>query len=311
MRARRIGAEAIQVFPSNPRQWRPSPYDAQTLVRFRDALRAAALPLYVHTVYLINLASPDEDLRRKSAVSLADALHFGALTGAAGVVTHVGSHRGEGFERGLERVIATVEAAYSLLDERLARSSAVVDPPRRLPRLLLEVSAGGGDSLGGSPAELGRLVREVPYAPGVCLDTAHLYAAGIPVDTADGVAALMEALGTAGCENRVDLVHLNDSKTGLGSRADRHENLWDGRFGRGGLRYVLAEERLRRAPFVLEVPGADGHGPDTRNIRRARILRREAAAEAARAATGTARATAPGAEDEGTAGEGPEVRRIP
>jgi len=265
----------IQIFPSNPRQWRPSPYDAETLARYGDALRAARLPLYVHTVYLINLASPDEDLRRKSATSLADALHFGALTRANGVVTHVGSHRGAGFERGLAHVVATVDDAYRLVETRLAHARSHTNGLWETPSLLLETSAGGGDSLGRCPAELGRLVRETPNAPGVCLDTAHVYAAGYALDTRSGVSDFLDDLAEAGGTCCVGLVHLNDSKTGLGSRSDRHENLWDGRYGRTGLRHVMAEARLRSAPFVLEVPGADGHGPDRRNIRRARILRRE------------------------------------
>jgi deoxyribonuclease-4 len=289
-RARRIGAEVVQIFPSNPRQWRPSPHSPEVLARFGDAMRRAGLPLYVHTIYLINLASPDEDLRRASATSLADALHFGAVTGATGVVTHIGSHRGDGFERGLARVVAAADEAYGRLNERIARSSEIVGGTLDPPRLLLETSAGGGDSLGRDPAELGRLVRESPNEPGVCLDTAHLYAAGFPLDEPDGVTVFLDELAAAGRPGCVELVHLNDSKTELGSRSDRHENLWDGRYGRTGLQYVMAEERLRSAPFVLEVPGADGHGPDRRNIRRARILRREAAAmagETAADATGS------------------------
>lgn len=278
-RARHIGAEAIQVFPSNPRQWRPSPYDPATVVRYGDALRRAGLPLFVHTIYLVNLASPDDDLRRKSAASLADALHFGALAGAGGVVTHVGSHRGDGFEHGLARVTAAVGWAHALADERLARSRDLGLGPATAPRLLLEVSAGAGDSLGRSPEELGALMRAVPRRPGVCLDTAHLYAAGFPLDTREGAAAFMQELEQAGCADRVELVHLNDSKTELGSRSDRHENLWEGRYGRTGLRHLMAQGRLLGAPFILEVPGADGHGPDRRNIRRARILRREAAGD--------------------------------
>lgn len=249
-------------------------------------MRRASLPLYVHSIYLINLASPGEDLRRASATSLADALHFGAVAGAAGVVTHIGSHRGDGFERGLARVVAAADEAYSLLGERLARSSEIVGGTLDPPRLLLETSAGGGDSLGRDPAELGRLVREVPNEPGVCLDTAHLYAAGFPLDEPDGVTVFLDELAAAGSKGGVALVHLNDSKTELGSKSDRHENLWDGRYGRAGLRYVMAERRLQTAPCILEVPGTDGHGPDKRNIQRARILRREAAAIGGETAAG-------------------------
>ncbi len=287
-RARYIGAEAIQVFPSNPRQWRPAPYPAHDLVRYGLALRHNRLPLFVHSIYLINLAAPEGDLRRKSAESLADALHYGALARAEAVVTHVGSHRGEGFDAGLARVAAALEEAYEILRRRLAQSlEALTDAADSqapwpggavtVPALLFESSAGGGDSMGRDPRELGRLLAWAPGRSGVCLDTAHLYAAGYALDTADGLDRLHEELAAAGCLDLVGLVHLNDSKTPLASRSDRHENLWDGQYGRAGLRRVMRSAHLRTSPFIMEVPGADGHGTDRRNIRRARILRREAA----------------------------------
>jgi deoxyribonuclease-4 len=143
--------------------------------------------------------------------------------------------------------------------------------------LLLETSAGGGDSLGRSPAELGRLVRGLDRAgvpAGVCLDTAHLFAAGYPVHLEQGLEALLEELGAEVGLDRVGLVHLNDSRSGLGSLADRHENLWEGRIGRKGLAGWVCHPALREVPFVLEVPGFDGRGPDRRNLGRARRLRR-------------------------------------
>ena len=288
-RARSIGAEAIQVFPSNPRQWRPAPYPPDDLVRYGLALRRNRLPLFVHSIYLINLAAPERELRRKSAESLADALHYGALAGAYAVVTHVGSHRRDGFDAGLARVADALEEAYGLLERRLACSvEALADAAGApapwpggtpiIPALLFESSAGGGDSMGRDPGELGRLLASAPGRSGVCLDTAHLYAAGYALDAVDGLDRLHEELAVAGCLDRVGLVHLNDSKTPLASRSDRHENLWDGQYGRTGLRRVMRSAHLRTSPFIMEVPGADGHGTDRRNIRRARILRREAAA---------------------------------
>lgn len=287
-RARYIGAEAIQVFPSNPRQWRPAPYPPDDLVHYGLALRRNRLPLFVHSIYLINLAAPEADLRRKSAASLADALHYGALAGADAVVTHVGSHRGDGFDAGLARVADALREAYDLLERRLTRSvEALADAAGSLapwpggtpiiPTLLFESSAGGGDSMGRDPEELGRLLASVPGRAGVCLDTAHLYAAGYALDAADGLDRIHEELAVAGCLDRVGLVHLNDSKTPLASRSDRHENLWEGQYGRTGLRRVMQSAHLRTSPFIMEVPGADGHGTDRRNVRRARILRREAA----------------------------------
>lgn len=306
IRVRRLGAEAVQVFPSNPRMWRRSAFGVAETALFGADLVARGIPLFVHTIYLINLASPDDDLREKSSASLADALLWGTLAGATAVVTHVGSHRGDGFDAGLTRVARALERAEAILRARAAEMSAEIENPlhggrvhlgatplddARLhlgatPLLLVEGSAGGGDSLGRDAEELGRLVRAAPFPVGVCLDTAHLFASGIPVHTPDGVTRLLDDLGAVGCLDCVGLVHLNDSRTPFGSRRDRHENLWDGLLGRAGLMASMTEERLLRAPFVLEVPGARGHGPDRKNIRRARILRREA--EAVRRSRGNA-----------------------
>lgn len=286
-RARHIGAEAIQVFPSNARQWRPAPYSPGELASYGLALQRERLPLFVHSIYLINLAAPDPDLRRKSAASLADALLFGALAGAAAVVTHVGSHRGDGFEAGLARVAQSLAETYEVLERRLAQAVEMLDPEPASPAatwgdgvpgppLLLESSAGSGDSMGRDPGELGRLLAVAPERAGVCVDTAHLFAAGYALGTPAGLERLHDELAAAGCLDRIGLVHLNDSKTTLGSRSDRHENLWDGHYGRSGLRYVMRSAHMRASPFVMEVPGADGHGTDRRNIRRAQIIRREA-----------------------------------
>lgn len=264
-RARRIGAEALQVFPSNPRQWRRPEFPPEELRGFRAALARARKPLAVHTIYLINLASPDPDLRRRSSRALADALVFGARAGAGGVVTHLGSHRGDGFDAALGRVASAAGEALGL-----AGAEAAPDP---LPALLLETSAGGTGSVGSTPEELGRLLAELPETSGVCLDTAHLFAAGFPVHTPEGRDALLADLDRRVCLGRVGLVHLNDSRSELGSRRDRHENLWEGRIGRPGLALWVRHAALRHAPFVLETPGFDEEGPDRKNLRRAKLMR--------------------------------------
>ncbi len=264
-RARKIGAEALQVFPSNPRQWRRPGYSAAELRSYRDALAREGKPLAVHTVYLINLASPDPELRQKSSRALADALVFGARAGARGVVTHVGSHRGEGFDAALGRVASAAQGALAL--------AAAEAAPEALPRLLLETSAGGTGSVGGTPGELGRLLAELPDTAGVCLDTAHLFAGGYPIHTRDGCEAFLSELDRRVGLARVGLVHLNDSKSDLVSRRDRHENLGEGAIGRAGLGLWVRHPALRHVPFVLETPGFDQEGPDRKNLARAKRLR--------------------------------------
>jgi deoxyribonuclease-4 len=260
----------MQVFPSNPRQWRPGSYTDEQLAAFGEAREEARLPLFVHSIYLINLASPDLELRRKSAVALSDALRFAALTRAEAVVTHVGAHKGAGPASGLERVAAAVREARELAGRNVPAAETMI--------LLLEGSAGAGSSLAALPPDMRALVDAVAAPVGLCLDTAHLFAAGRPLHEPRAVDLLVAELEALGLLELVRLVHLNDSRSPLASHNDRHENLWEGLIGREGLTSMIGHPAFVRAPFVLEVPGADGHGPDRRNVRRAQIMRRKAAA---------------------------------
>ena len=267
-RATGIGAEVVQVFSGNPRQWRGYAYSDEQLEAFRCALQEHGLLLFVHSIYLINLAGPDPALRDRSTQALEESLAFAARTGASGVVTHVGSHRGDGFEAALPRIRTAVFRAQETVAALRGRAD--------LPPLLLESSAGGGNTVGRDPTELGLMLECLAGSPGpvgVCLDTAHLFAAGMSVNTSDGLESLTAALSTSGCLDAVRLIHLNDSRTPLGSRADRHENLGEGELGTAGLAMVVQHPAFRHSPFVLEVPGFDGHGPDAENIRRARVMR--------------------------------------
>lgn len=265
-RARTIGAEAVQIFPSNPRQWRPCTYSPEGARQFGAELAAAQIPLYLHTIYLINLAAADPAQQERSAAALADALAFGARAGAAGVVTHLGSHKGQGFAAALPRVVEALDRA-----KVLARRSCGA----ALPPVLLETAAGGNGALGNTPEELGHVLARAGGRGdlGVCLDSAHLFAAGLPVHTAEGLAETLDRFEAALGGGEVGLVHLNDSMTSRGSRRDRHANLWAGELGKPGLAAWLGEPRLRGVPFVLETPGFDGKGPDHRNLWRAKRLR--------------------------------------
>lgn len=274
-RAREIGADAVQLFSSNPRQWPSARTDADGPRRLGEALRRAGLPLFVHSIYLINLASPDPELRRKSSSALADALLFAQITGAAGVVTHLGSRRGGPAESGVERVVGSVREAYRTLAVAAARRPERVHRPG--PALLLEVSAGSGETVGGTLDELcllHSLLRGVSPDAGLCLDTAHLLAGGYPVHTELGVRSVLQEIDERTGLEALRLVHLNDSKSALGSHSDRHENLWEGTLGRDGVAHWVGNPRLQQVPFVLEVPGFDAKGPDRENLRRAKVLRR-------------------------------------
>ncbi len=269
-RALDIGAEVVQVFNTNPRMWKPRVPGPGELEGFRDGLRANGLRLVFHSTYLINLASPDDGLRERSSEALALALTTGALCGAEGVVTHVGSHRGA-VDEAERRVIAAIGRAVEMALE------AAGDP---LPPLLLETGAGAGNTLGGRLEELQILLHleeAVGLAGvlplGICIDTAHLFASGYPVDEEAGLEDLIGSLRRLGLLDRVRLVHLNDSRTPRGVKRDVHENLGDGRLGYEGLARVVRHPALSAVPFVLETPGLDGHGPDAANMEVARAMR--------------------------------------
>ena len=274
-RAVAIGAEVVQFFSSNPRTWRTRSPGSEEVALLITGLRRHSLPLYLHTIYLINLASPDEDLRRRSTSALAHALATGALTGAAGVVTHVGSHKGTGFESAAARVVQTVRLAFEEAGEQLAGLGCA----EGLPPLLLENSAGSGNTVGARLEELAILTDAFPQGPqvGMCLDTAHLFAAGHPVHQAAGLEDLVSGLRDRGLLDRVRLIHLNDSASPFASNRDLHENPGDGLIGYQGLGRVVRHAALAHIPFVLEVPGADGHDPDAANIAVVKAMRAGAA----------------------------------
>jgi deoxyribonuclease IV len=264
-RAQAIGCECLQIFVGSPRQWRLVEYPPEDIAEFRRRREAAGLdPPVAHTPYLINLASPDPAVYRRSVAALAHSLRgVDALRGLA-AITHIGSAQGAAWTRARARVARALRAALG------ESASAMV---------LLEGSAGG--SIGGTFDEL----RDILDAAGdgrrlgVCLDTAHLFAAGWDIRTPGGVAAMVDAFDKIIGVRRLRALHLNDSKGGLGSHLDRHENIGDGLIGRAGFRAVLAHPALGDLPGFIETPGFTHTGPDRRNIE---ILKRLRAAARAR-----------------------------
>jgi deoxyribonuclease IV len=284
-RAMDIGAEAVQIFNTNPRTWRPRVQVPDEIEAFGAGLRAHGLPLFFHSIYLINLASPDEELRRRSAQALALALSTGALAGAKAVVTHVGSHRGETVEAE-RRVVRSISEAVDLAESSLAagQGTAGQTPAQpgdtTLPALLLETGTGSGNTLGGTLEELQTLLtleEAVGLASrlplGICIDTAHLFAAGYPVHDDRGLDDLVTRLRSLGLLDRIGLVHLNDSKTPFAARRDQHANPGEGLIGYEGLARFVRHPALARTPFILEVPGNAGHGPDAANIALVKSMR--------------------------------------
>ncbi|HET9416315.1 MAG TPA: deoxyribonuclease IV [Candidatus Limnocylindria bacterium] len=262
-RSRQIGARALQIFSDNPTAWRRRPEppdDAQAFVEY--AAQEGIDVISIHASYLINLAGSAEPFASQSRAGLIVEMQRAPAYGATLVNTHIGSHRGVGREAGLRRIVENVRA---ILGE---------SPPS--VRLVLENSSGGGDLLGSRLEELAAILEGVGEAPGAdrlafCLDTAHLWGAGYDVSSADGVAALIDRFEELIGLDRLSMIHLNDSRSLLGSRTDRHEHVGAGQIGPAGLGALLRDPRLTGATFIMETPGAD-EGYDAVNLRRAWML---------------------------------------
>jgi deoxyribonuclease-4 len=270
-RAREIGATAVQVFTDNPTAWKRRREPPKKLAAFRERLAAAGIgPIAVHAPYLINLCGANEDFWEKSVASVRNELLVGRQYGASFVVMHIGSHRGLGREEGIRRLVAGMGRVFA---ETVQGESDL--PP--IPKLVLENAPGSGDGIGASIEDLADIIDASAAAGldmtqiGVCLDTAHLWAAGYDVASDSGTQHLVDRIDAILGRDRVVMLHLNDSKTAVGSHVDRHEHIGAGQLGQIGMSEVLNHPWLATLPTFLETPGMDT-GYDKINLDRARLV---------------------------------------
>ncbi len=255
-----MGADVVQLFVQSPRAWRFPSHDPETFEKFRERRAESGLAgALVHALYLVNLAAPDKAIYKKSVDTMRSTMDAACAIEADGVVFHIGSHLGAGFDVGLKRVVPALEQ--------------VLDRCSETTWLLMENSAGAGGTIGRSIDELAVIFDALGRHErlGICLDSCHLYVSGIDVTdrgALDGaIAELDDRIGL----DRLRALHANDSKAPLGSNRDRHENICDGLMGEG-LGSFLSHPCLQDLPTVLEVPGKDGHGPNADEIRKLREL---------------------------------------
>jgi len=267
--AREIGCECMQVFAKSPRQWVGTPMDPERAVSFVVARRDSELgPLFTHTAYLINVATSDAALRERSIAALADELVRAAMLGAEGVVTHVGNDPDSDAEAAAMRVGSAVREALSLAEDAGVRV-----------RLLLENSAGAGRSFGCSFEELGACIAAADLAAdrlGVCFDTCHAFAYGMPLESDEGWDWVLSRLDRAVGLERLGLVHANDCLYERGSRRDRHAWVGDGFIGREGFSAMVCRPELADTCACIEVAGEMPY-KDIENLGRLKALRRECA----------------------------------
>ncbi len=254
----RVGGTALQIFTRNQRQWNAKPLQADEIKTFKDKREKAGLEhVASHASYLINLASPKQQMLNNSIRAMADELVRCQQLGIKWVVVHPGSHGGSGLESGLERVAKSVDAVIELAG------------PSVTSTILLETTAGQGTSLGAAFDELEFILSRTrfPERLGICVDTCHIFAAGYDISDSIGYEkTIYELEKTIGLE-RVKMFHLNDSKKEAGSRIDRHEHIGRGRIGLDGFACLLNDERFRHIPMVLETPKSKDLAEDVENLK--------------------------------------------
>jgi deoxyribonuclease-4 len=265
-RALDLGAETIQVFSGAPQAWKRKTYKTEEVADYKKKVAETGIaPAFIHGLYLMNFASQNPDLLAKSYDAIVAEMQAASLIGAKGVIFHLGSHKGAGYESCVEQVIDYCQR--------------ILEATPNDAWLILENSAGQGGAVGSRFAELGRIARE---AGGdrvkVCLDTQHTFAAGYDIKTQAGLEkALSEFDEDIGLE-RLVAVHANDSKIPLGGGVDRHANIGEGHIGRDGFLNIFSHPAFADLPFLLEVPGFEDQGPDKQNVEILKELRTQAGA---------------------------------
>ena len=261
-RATELGFASIQIHPTGPQSWsRPTTTDE---VSSEFATRYPALNIqsvFFHNIYLNNFASENNPGWHGSIGISQSYMQLAAKMQVSGIVTHLGSHKGAGMAAVLERVCEGLERV-------LAESPAATD-------FIIENTAGAGGTIGRSLEEIEMIwERIIPHYPnlGICIDTCHTFAAGIPIHTTEGLEQFIQEFKNRFGIAALKIIHLNDSKFPFGSLKDRHENLGFGHLGDEALSRILQHPELQSIPFVMEVPGLEGHGPDVANREHAEKL---------------------------------------
>jgi deoxyribonuclease-4 len=260
--AKKVGCDTVQLFTKNNNQWRAKPLSKDDVTRFKQALDETGITAPVaHDAYLINLASPDAALWKRSVDAFVVELERAEALGIWGVVTHPGSHLDRSEQAGIARVVEALDEVH-----RQTRSFRV--------RTLLETTAGQGTNLGWRFEQLAAMIDQSadPERIGVCVDTCHVFAAGYPLEGRKQYLATVRELDKIIGLSKVEAFHLNDSKRELGSRVDRHEHIGRGRLGLEPFRHLLNDRRFRRTPMYLETAKGTENGEDL-DARNLRVLR--------------------------------------
>jgi deoxyribonuclease IV len=258
-----LNCEAIQIFNQSPRAWRPTAYGDDDFAGFREAFADSPLrSVAIHAIYLINCASTEPDIKRKSRASLVAALRLGDGIDADGVVLHAGARKGKPHAASMRRAGKAIAAALADSD--------------RCP-LLLENTAGTQGPLGKNFDELAELLELAggDGRLGVCIDCCHLLASGFEIRSPDTLATVVDELDAKVGLDRLRLLHVNDSRIPLGGNRDQHAIIGEGELGNNGIATFLSEPRFDGLPALIETGAGGGGGPARDDVRKAKRLRRE------------------------------------
>ena len=265
-RGQEIGCEAIQIFGSSPQGWAFKPVPGEEIESFKqNAVDAGIDAIFLHAIYLINLGTSNPVNLQKGIDSLVNYMTLASSIGATGVIVHPGSHGGAGYE--------------SVLPQTVEAIKAVLDASPDGPYLAIENMAGMGQHIGARFEELGGIMEAVDHPRlKICLDTQHSFAAGYDLTTGGGIEDMLGQLDAGPGRANVVAIHANDSKRPCGSGVDRHDNIGDGFIGEDGFAVFMGHPAFRDVPFLLEVPGFEGKGPDLQNVEILKKIRQQVGA---------------------------------
>lgn len=254
-RGKRAGCRTIQIFLKNSNQWKAKTLTEEDRILFQEAQESSGIrPVVAHDSYLINLASPDSHLYRKSLHAFVEEMKRANFLGIPYLVLHPGAHRGAGVRTGITRVAKALRRALDLVEPRVM--------------VLLENTAGQGSSLGSRFEQLAAILEQIrnPDRVGVCLDTCHAFAAGYDIRTEEGYEETIGELDRLIGVKSILAFHVNDSKRDLGSRVDRHCHIGKGFIGIDAFRFLVNDHRFVDVPKILETPKGTGDREDKRNL---------------------------------------------
>jgi len=245
LRGHDLGCNTIQMFTKSSVQWKERFLEEQEVAKFREIRKRVNInPVISHNSYLINLASADEGLYKKSIDAMLHEMQRCELLGVNYLVIHPGSHRGRGEEYGIEKIVC----ALNMIHERTKGYNV---------KIALETTAGQGTALGYRLEQIAQIIKSTEDASRLafCLDTCHSFAAGYELRTEAGYERLFNEIEEITGMEKLKVIHLNDSKADCGSRIDRHENIGRGMIGERPFRWIMSDERLKDIPKIIETPG--------------------------------------------------------